>query len=146
LPDPRFEALQAGGKRSGIGISLECVACDPREFEGAGEVAEVEADVGAAQREIGVDPRGPAEVSADPPDVLKLARGLGMVTALPVRECCCRVGDRAVGRLVQVCFGDQPGRFDRPSLHVSPIAHLCGREGQIAEADDPRVGELGLVA
>ena len=88
----------------------------------------------------------PRSVSAEPPDVLELARGLLVVTALLVRERSCRVGDRAVGRLVEVCLGDQPGRFDRPSLRVSPIVHFCGREGQIAETEDPRVGELGLVA
>ena len=35
-PDPLFETLQPGGKRSGVGVALECVARNPREFEGAG--------------------------------------------------------------------------------------------------------------
>ena len=60
-PDPPFETRQPGRKRSAIGISLERVARNLREFQGAGKVAEIEADVGAAQREIGVEPRGPAE-------------------------------------------------------------------------------------
>ena len=65
-PDPRFEAPQPGDKRSGIGISLQRVARDLREFERADRVAEVEADVGAAQREVGVEPRGPRGGAGEP--------------------------------------------------------------------------------
>ena len=115
-------------------------------FEGAGDVAEVEADVGAAQREIGVEPWASAEQWAEPPDVLELACGLGLVTALVVRERSCRVRDGAVDRVVEVLLGDQPARFDRPSLRVSPIAQLGGREDQIPESEDPGVGEIGSVS
>jgi hypothetical protein len=94
-PDPRFETPQSVGKRSGFGVSLHRVASDLREFEGADTVAEVEADVGAAQREVGVDPRGRAEVPVGPADALELARSLGVVTALLLRECSCGVGDGA---------------------------------------------------
>ena len=106
-PDPLFETLQPGGKRSGIGVALECVARDPRELEGAGEVAEVQADVGAAQREIGFEPRDPVEQWAEPPDVLELARGLRVVAALLLRQRSCRVGDGALGYLVETRFFDQ---------------------------------------
>ena len=123
-PDPRLETLQPGRQRSGIGISLEYVAGDLRVFEGAGNVAEVEADVGAAQREIGVEPWARAEQWAEPANVLQLACGLRLVTALVVRQRSCRVGDGAVDRVVEVLLGDKPARFDRPSLRVSPIAQL----------------------
>ena len=60
-PDPPLEPLQPGGKRSGVGVALKCVARNPRELEGAGEVAEVQADIGAVQRAIGFEPRDPVE-------------------------------------------------------------------------------------
>ena len=113
--------------------------------EGAGNVAEVEADVGAAQREVGVEPWAHQEQWPEPPDVLELACGLGLVTALIVRERSCGVRDRAVDRVVEVLLGCQPARFDRPSLRVSPLAQLGGREDQIAEREDPSVAELASV-
>ena len=127
-PDSLFKTPQAGGKCSGIGISLRSVARDPRELKRADRVAEVKADVGAARREIDVEPRGSAEVSAEPSDAHELARGLGVVTALLVRERSRRVRGGAAGRLLEVCFGNQPRGFDRPSLHISPMAQLGGRE------------------
>ena len=72
--------------------------------------------------------------------------GLGLVTALVVRERSCRVRDGAVDRVVEVLLGNEPARFDRPSLRVSPIAQLGGREDQIAEREDPSVGEIGSVS
>ena len=125
-PDPLFEALQPGGKRSGVGVALECVARNLHKLEGAGEVAEVQADIGAAQREIGFEPGDPMEQWAEPPDVLELARGLRVVTPLLLRQRSCRVGDGALGCLIESRFFDQLFRFDRPSLRVSPIADLCG--------------------
>ena len=77
--------------------------------------------------------------------VLELARCLGLVTALVVRERSCRVRDGAVDRVVQALLGCQPARFDGPSLRVSPLAQLGGREDQIAEREDPSVAELGPV-
>ena len=106
-PDPLFETLQPGGKRSGVGVALECVARDPRELEGAGEVAEVQADIGAVQRAIGFEPRDSVEQWAESPDVLELARGLRVVTALLVRQRSCRVGDGALGCVLETRFFDQ---------------------------------------
>jgi hypothetical protein len=61
-PDPLFETPDAGGKRSGIGISLQSVARELRAFKRADRVAEVEADLGAAQREIDIGTEGRAKV------------------------------------------------------------------------------------
>jgi len=55
--DPFFETLQSCREGPGIGISLPSVARDLRELERADRVAEVEADLSAAQREIDVCPR-----------------------------------------------------------------------------------------
>ena len=133
LPDPRFEALQPGRQRSGIGISLECVARDLRVFEGAGNVAEVEADVGAAQREIGVEPWARAEQRAEPPDVLELACGLGLVTALVVRE---RSGRVARWRR-KSCRGGAAGRSASP-LRPPIVARLVDRQARWPRRPDSR--------
>ena len=74
--DPFSEALEPGGERSGVGVALERVIRGELELEGAGEVTEIEADLGAAQREVGVEPRDPVEQWAEPPDVFELAGGL----------------------------------------------------------------------
>jgi hypothetical protein len=52
---------EPGRQRSGIEIPLQYVVCELRELGGAGPVSGVEAGVGAAQREIGVEPPGRAE-------------------------------------------------------------------------------------
>ncbi len=106
-PDPLFEPLQPSRKRSGVRVALECVARNLRELEGAGEVAEVQADIGASQRAIGFEPRDAVEQRAEPPDVLELARGLRVVTALLVRQRSRRVGDGALGYLGETGFFDQ---------------------------------------
>ena len=146
LPDPRVEALPAGGKHSRIGISLQCIVRHLREVERAREVADVQADVGAAQCEIGAEPRDPVEQRAEPPDVPEVARGPEVVAALLSHERSRRVRDGALGQLIEMRLLDQPERFDHPSLRVSPIVRLGGREGQIAETEDPHVGELGSIA
>ena len=43
-PDPRFQTPESARKRSGIGISLQCVARSQRELKGTDRVADVEAD------------------------------------------------------------------------------------------------------
>ncbi len=48
------------------------------------------------------------EQRAEPPDVLELARGLRVVAALLVRQRSCRVGDGALGYVVETRFFDQP--------------------------------------
>jgi len=53
-------APQAVGERSGIGMSVESVARTCAKFQRGDRFAEVEADLGASQREIDVSPRGRA--------------------------------------------------------------------------------------
>ena len=79
---------------------MECVVRDLRMFESTDNVTEVKADVGAAQREIGVEPRARAEQWLQPPNVLELARGFGLVTALVVGERSRRVADSTINRVV----------------------------------------------
>ena len=56
------------------------------------------------------------------------------------------MGDGALGNLVQTGFLDQHERFERPSVRVSTLAHLCGREGHVAETVEPDMRELWPVA
>ena len=74
--------------------------------------------------------------------MLELACGLRVVSALLLRQRSCRVSDGALGNLVETRFLDQLERFDGPSCRVSPIADLCGREGHVAETEEPYVCEL----
>ena len=66
-PDPLFQTPQPFGKGAGIGISVQRVARHLREFNGADRVTEVEAEVAAAQREIGRGRELRKDQSADRP-------------------------------------------------------------------------------
>ena len=146
LSDPALETLQPRRKRPGVGISLQCVVRDPRKFNGAGHVADVETDIGAPQRKIGVQPWACTQQRTEPPSPFKVACGRHLVTTLVVRERYCRVRNGPVDRVVEVSPVGQPARLGRPALRISPIAKLDGSEHQIPEREDLRVGELGSVS
>ncbi len=82
----------------------------------------------------------------EPLDLFELAGGLCVVAALLVCLCSCRVGDRALGDLVEPRFLDQQERLECKSLRVSMLADLCGCECHVAEAVEPYVCELWPIA
>jgi hypothetical protein len=55
-----------GLRRAGIGISLQPVARDLGESRRSDRVSEVEADLGAAQREVDIGTEGRAKVPGEP--------------------------------------------------------------------------------